>query len=58
MTESSEKFLQKTGNYRALYAYRKAEDLYDFTFRFTDRAPGDATPRRFGRNRLPSGRDQ
>ncbi len=34
--ESSEKFLQKTGNYRALHAYRKAEVIYDFTFRFCE----------------------
>lgn len=45
MPESSEKFLQKTGNYRALHAYRKAEVLYDFTFRFCERflAKGDRT---------------
>jgi four helix bundle suffix protein len=36
MPESSEQFLQKTGNYRALHAYRKAEVIYDFTFRFCE----------------------
>ena len=45
MPESSEKFLQKTGNYRALHAYRKAEVLYDYTFRFCEKflAKGDRT---------------
>jgi four helix bundle suffix protein len=45
MPESSEKFLQKTGNYRALHAYRKAEVLYDYTFRFCEKflALGDRT---------------
>jgi four helix bundle suffix protein len=45
MPESSEKFLQKTGNYRALHAYRKAEVTYDYTFRFCEKflAPGDRT---------------
>ncbi|NBR84936.1 MAG: four helix bundle protein [Verrucomicrobia bacterium] len=45
MPDSSEKFLQKTGNYRALHAYRKAEVLYDYTFRFCERflATGDRT---------------
>ena len=36
MPKSSEKLLQKTGNYRALHAYRKAEVIYDFTFRFCE----------------------
>ena len=45
MPESSETFLQKTGNYRALHAYRKAEVIYDFTFRFCEKflAFGDRT---------------
>ena len=45
MPESSERFLQKTGNYRALHAYRKAEVIYDYTFRFCERllATGDRT---------------
>jgi four helix bundle suffix protein len=45
MPDSSEKFLQKTGNYRALHAYRKAEVLYDYTFRFCEKflALGDRT---------------
>ena len=45
MPESPEKFLQKTGNYRALHAYRKAEVIYDFTFRFCEKflAFGDRT---------------
>jgi four helix bundle suffix protein len=45
MPESSEKFLEKTGNYRALHAYRKAEVLYDYTFRFCEKflAKGDRT---------------
>jgi len=45
MPDSPEKFLQKTGNYRALHAYRKAEVLYDFTFRFCEKflAKGDRT---------------
>lgn len=45
MPDSSEKFLQKTGNYRALHAYRKAEVLYDYTFRFCEKflATGDRT---------------
>jgi four helix bundle protein len=30
-------FLPKTGNYRELLTYRKAEILYDFTFRFCER---------------------
>lgn len=30
MPDSPENFLQKTGNYRALHAYRKAEVLYDY----------------------------
>ena len=40
-----EHFLQKTGNYRALHAYRKAEVIYDFTFRFCKKflAIGDRT---------------
>jgi four helix bundle suffix protein len=43
MPESPEQFLQKTGNYRALHAYRKAEVIYDFTFRFCEKflKPGD-----------------
>ena len=36
MPDSPDKFLQKTGNYRALHAYRKAEVIYDFTFRFCE----------------------
>ena len=45
MPESSEQFLQKTGNYRALHAYRKAEVIYDFTFRFCEKSltTGDRT---------------
>ena len=45
MPESPEHFLQKTGNYRALHAYRKAEVIYDFTFRFCKKflAIGDRT---------------
>jgi four helix bundle protein len=45
MPETPEQFLQKTGNYRALHAYRKAEVLYDFTFRFSEKflAKGDRT---------------
>jgi four helix bundle suffix protein len=45
MPESSEQFLQKSGNYRALHAYRKAEVIYDFTFRFCEKflATGDRT---------------
>jgi len=31
------RFLPKTGNYRELLSYRKAEILYDFTFRFYER---------------------
>ncbi|QIF03585.1 four helix bundle suffix domain-containing protein [Roseimicrobium sp. ORNL1] len=30
-------FLPKTGNYRELLSYRKAEVIYDFTFRFCER---------------------
>jgi four helix bundle suffix protein len=33
----AEQFLQKTGNYRALHSYRKAEAIYDFTFRFCEK---------------------
>jgi four helix bundle suffix protein len=38
-------FLPKTGNYRGLLSYRKAEILYDFTFRFTQKflSRGDRT---------------
>jgi len=45
MSESSETFLQKTGNYRALHAYRKAEVIYDYTYRFCEKllAKGDRT---------------
>ena len=45
MPESPEHFLQKTGNYRGLHAYRKAEVIYDFTFRFCEKflARGDRT---------------
>jgi 23S rRNA-intervening sequence protein len=45
MPESPEKFLQKTGNYRALHAYRKSEVIYDFTFRFCEKflTTGDRT---------------
>lgn len=31
------RFLPKSGNYRELLSYRKAEILYDFTFRFCER---------------------
>ena len=37
MSASPEHFLQKTGNYRALHAYRKAEAIYDLTFRFCEK---------------------
>jgi len=37
MPDSPAQFLQKTGNYRALHAYRKSEVIYDFTFRFCER---------------------
>lgn len=30
-------FLPKSGNYRQLLSYRKAEIIYDFTFRFCER---------------------
>lgn len=30
-------FLPKTGNYRELLSYRKAEIIYDFTFRFCEK---------------------
>lgn len=45
MPETPQHFLQKTGNYRTLHAYRKAEVLYDYTFRFCERflAKGDRT---------------
>ena len=45
MPERPEKFLKKTDNYRALHAYPKAEVLYDFTFRFSEKflAKGDRT---------------
>lgn len=38
-------FLPKTGNYRGLLSYRKAEIIYDFTFRFCNRflQKGDRT---------------
>ena len=38
-------FLPKTGNYQTLLTYRKAEIIYDFTFRFSDRflSRGDRT---------------
>jgi four helix bundle suffix protein len=38
-------FLPKTGNYQTLLTYRKAEIIYDFTFRFCDRflSRGDRT---------------
>jgi four helix bundle suffix protein len=38
-------FLPKTGNYRELLSYRKAEVIYDFTFRFCERffSRGDRT---------------
>ncbi|MBP7949402.1 MAG: hypothetical protein KA004_07080 [Verrucomicrobiales bacterium] len=38
-------FLPKTDNYRDLLCYRKAEILYDFTFRFCQRffKKGDRT---------------
>ena len=35
--EETSGFLPKTGNYRNLLSYRKAEVLYDFTFRFCER---------------------
>jgi len=34
MPPAPENFLPKTGNYRTLLSYRKAEVIYDFTFRF------------------------
>jgi four helix bundle suffix protein len=34
MPKAASGFLPKTGNYRALLSYRKAEILYDFTFLF------------------------
>lgn len=45
MPDSPEHFLQKTGNYRALHTYRKAEVIYDFTFRFCENflVTGDRT---------------
>ena len=45
MKEDAEGFLPKTGNYRELLSYRKAEVIYDFTFRFCERffARGDRT---------------
>lgn len=45
MPDSPEHFLQKTGNYRGLHAYRKSEVIYDFTFRFCEKfiAKGDRT---------------
>ncbi len=36
-SEETSGFLPKTGNYRSLLSYRKAEVLYDFTFRFCER---------------------
>ena len=38
-------FLTKIGNYQTLLTYRKAEIIYDFTFRFCDRflSRGDRT---------------
>jgi four helix bundle suffix protein len=38
-------FLPKTGHYRGLLSYRKAEIIYDFTFRFTQKflSRGDRT---------------
>jgi four helix bundle suffix protein len=35
--ETPPRFLPKSGNYRQLLSYRKAEILYDFTFRFCER---------------------
>ena len=35
--DDAPRFLPKTGNYRELLSYRKAEILYDFTFRFCER---------------------
>lgn len=35
--EDAPRFHPKTGNYRELLSYRKAEILYDFTFRFCER---------------------
>ncbi|MCB1224719.1 MAG: four helix bundle suffix domain-containing protein [Verrucomicrobiales bacterium] len=34
---SPEGFLPKTGNYRELISFRKAETIFDFTFRFTEK---------------------
>jgi len=33
----TDRFLPKTGNYRELLSYRKAEVIYDFTFRFCEK---------------------
>lgn len=45
MPDRSESFLPKGGNYRELLSYRKAEVVYDFTFRFCERffTKGDRT---------------
>jgi len=37
MADAPEGFLPKGGNYRELLSYRKAEIVYDFTFRFCER---------------------
>ena len=37
MREKHDGFLPETGNYRALLSYRKAQIIYDFTFRFCER---------------------
>jgi four helix bundle suffix protein len=37
MSDSPHGFLPKTGSYRELRSYRKAEVIYDFTFRFCER---------------------
>jgi four helix bundle protein len=45
MPSPSDGFLPKTGNYRNLLSYRKAEVIYDFTFRFCEKhlQKGDCT---------------
>jgi len=37
MSPDSPHFLPKTGNYSQLLSYRKAEIVYDLTFRFCER---------------------
>lgn len=45
MPETPDSFLPKTGSYRHLLSYRKAEVIYDFTFRFCEKclSKGDRT---------------